>query len=64
MKAVNRILQYLKGTLGRGLYFAKKSNRTIEVYTNVDWPGSIFDRKSTTGYCSYVWGNSVTWRSA
>ena len=26
MKVVNRILQYLKGTLGRGLHFAKNSN--------------------------------------
>ena len=63
MKAVNRILQYLKGTPGRGLHFAKNPNRGIEVYTDADWAGSVTDRKSTTGYCSYVWGNLVTWRS-
>ncbi|KAK3023749.1 LOW QUALITY PROTEIN: hypothetical protein RJ639_044458 [Escallonia herrerae] len=28
-----------------------------------DWAGSITDRRSTSGYCTYVWGNLVTWRS-
>ncbi|XP_057452108.1 uncharacterized mitochondrial protein AtMg00810-like [Lotus japonicus] len=36
MKTVNRILQYLKGSPGRGLYFQKNSNRGIEVYTDSD----------------------------
>ncbi|KAA0045177.1 putative mitochondrial protein [Cucumis melo var. makuwa] len=26
-------------------------------------PGSIVDRKSTFIYCTFVWGNLVTWRS-
>lgn len=63
MKALNRILQYLKGTPGRGLYFQKSHNQGIEVYTDSDWAGSLSDRKSTTGYCTFVWGNLVTWRS-
>ena len=25
--------------------------------------GSISDRRSTIGYCTFVWGNLVTWRS-
>ncbi|WJZ83952.1 hypothetical protein VitviT2T_003590 [Vitis vinifera] len=25
--------------------------------------GSVTDRRSTSGYCSFVWGNLVTWRS-
>ena len=33
------------------------------MFTSADWAGSITDRKSTTGYCSYVWGNLVAWRS-
>ncbi|KAK3041977.1 hypothetical protein RJ639_002285 [Escallonia herrerae] len=28
-----------------------------------DWAGSITDRRFTSGYCTYVWGNLVTWRS-
>ncbi|WKA06926.1 hypothetical protein VitviT2T_024803 [Vitis vinifera] len=63
MKAVYRILQYLKKSPGRGLYFKKTSSREVEVFTDADWAGSLTDRRSTTGYCSYMWGNLVTWRS-
>ncbi|RVW48509.1 Retrovirus-related Pol polyprotein from transposon RE1 [Vitis vinifera] len=48
---------------GRGLYFKKTSSREVKVFTDADWAGSLTDRRSTTGYCSYVWGNLVTWRS-
>ena len=33
------------------------------MFSDADWAGSITDRRSTSGYCSYVWGNLVTWRS-
>ena len=33
------------------------------IFTNSNWAGSITDRRSPTGYCTYVWGNLVTWRS-
>lgn len=60
---MRRILQYLKGTPGRGLYFKKNSDKGIEVYTDSDWAGFASDRKLTTGYCTFGWGNLVTWRS-
>ncbi|XP_028758658.1 uncharacterized protein LOC114717616 [Neltuma alba] len=63
MAAVFRILMYLKSSPGKGLYFKKEANRGIEVFTDADWAGSIVDRRSTTGYCTFVWGNLVTWRS-
>ena len=63
MTAVYRILRYLKKTPGQGLFFAKGKSREVEVFTDADWAGSKRDRRSTTGYCSYVWENLVTWRS-
>ena len=30
---------------------------------DADWAGSNKDSRSTTGYCTKVWGNVVTWRS-
>ena len=63
MEAVIRILKYLKGTPGRGLFFSKNPNRGIEVFTDADWAGSPDDRRSTSGYCTFVFGNLVTWRS-
>jgi len=60
MAAVNRMLRYLKMTPSRGLLYKKSDNRNIEIYTDADWAGNIIDRRSTSGYCSYVWGNLVT----
>ncbi|KAL0554627.1 hypothetical protein IC582_008553 [Cucumis melo] len=60
MEDVNRTLRYLKNTLGKGLMFRKTNRKTIEAYTDSDWVGSIIDRKSTSSYRTFVWGNLVT----
>lgn len=63
MTTVQRILRYLKMTPGKGLFFKKNAARGVEVYSDADWAGSITDRRSTSGLCTYVWGNLTTWRS-
>ncbi|KAL4035820.1 hypothetical protein IC575_004527 [Cucumis melo] len=63
MEAFKRIMRYLKTTHGKWLTFRKIDRKTIEAYTDSDWAGSIIGRKSTSGYCTFVWGNLVTWRS-
>ncbi|RVW25298.1 Retrovirus-related Pol polyprotein from transposon RE1 [Vitis vinifera] len=63
LEAVYKILRYLKGSPGRGLFFKKSDSKKVEIYTDADWAGSTDDIRSTTGYCTYVWGNLVTWKS-
>jgi hypothetical protein len=63
MQAVHRILSYLKLNPGRGIFFKKSITRNIEIYTDADHARDRETRKSTSGYCTYVWGNLVTWRS-
>ncbi|XP_028789076.1 uncharacterized protein LOC114745101 [Neltuma alba] len=63
MDAAYRILKYLKGTPGRGLFFKKCESRTVEIYTDADWASAPEDSRSTSGYCTFVWGNLVTWQS-
>ena len=58
----NRILRYLK-TPGKGLMFRNTNKRCIEAYTDSNWTSSVVDRKSTSGYCTFLWGNLVNWRS-
>ena len=33
------------------------------MHTNVDWAGAVDDRRSTSGYFTFVGGNLVMWRS-
>lgn len=61
MATVCRILRYLKGTPGKGLFFKKPEARNM--FTDADWAGSVSYRRSTSGYFSFVWGNLVTWKS-
>jgi Reverse transcriptase (RNA-dependent DNA polymerase) len=62
-EVVYQILRYLKGCPGKSVLFSKKGHRRIEVYTDADWAGCLDDRKSTSGYCAFVGGNLVSWRS-
>nr|AAO20078.1 putative polyprotein [Oryza sativa Japonica Group] len=63
MEAVYRILRYLKGSPGKGLWFKKNGHLKIEGYCDADWASCLDDRRSTSGYCVYVGGNLVSWRS-
>ncbi|XP_073221472.1 uncharacterized protein [Cicer arietinum] len=40
----------------------KDTSRKIEIFTDAEWENSVTNRRSTSGYFSYVWGNLVTWR--
>ncbi|XP_071939248.1 secreted RxLR effector protein 161-like [Coffea arabica] len=62
-EAIHRILRYLKRTPGKGIFFKAQGHLQVEAYTDADWAGCITDRRSTSGYCTYVGGNLVTWRS-
>ena len=42
-------MRYLKGTNEYGFYYKKNKNFELKVYKNVDWVGSLDDRKSTSG---------------
>jgi hypothetical protein len=63
MDVVTRILRYLKGCPGKGLLYTHHGNLQVECYTDADWAGSLDDRRSTSGYCTFVGGNLVSWRS-
>ncbi|CAA7388938.1 unnamed protein product [Spirodela intermedia] len=62
-KEAYRILVYLKNIVGQGLLFSRGGDNTVEIYTDIDYAGSVSDRRSTSGSCSFVGGNLVSWRS-
>ncbi|BBH04450.1 BURP domain-containing protein [Prunus dulcis] len=54
---------YLKSGPGKRLIFSKNGDLEVAGYTDADRAGSITDRRSTSGYCTFVGGNLVTWQS-
>ncbi|KAA3466147.1 Copia protein [Gossypium australe] len=65
LKAVNRRLQYLKGSPTRGILFKRPTCTcvTLKAYTDADYVGSLVNKRSSSGYCTLLGGNLVTWRS-
>ena len=64
MNAVMCILRYLKNAPRKRILFAKNvDHQSIEVYTDANWAGAVDDRRSTSGYFTFVGGNLVTWKS-
>ena len=60
MEVVYRILRYLKGTPGKGLWFRKNWHLDLEGYCDADWASSKDDRGLPL---DIVYLNLVSWRS-
>ena len=60
--AIKIILKYIKGTMDYGLWYPKRDNFT-KAFTNVDWEGSIDDKKITSGAAFYLGYCLVPWIS-
>ena len=53
----------MKGAPGRGILYSNHGHNRVECFTDADWVGSKEDRRSTSGYCVFVGGNLVSWKS-
>jgi hypothetical protein len=62
LNAMDRILRYLKGTPINGIWMKNNNYNEICGYSDADWVES-FDRKLTTGFCTFVGGNLATWKN-
>ncbi|KAL0846891.1 hypothetical protein Bca101_020137 [Brassica carinata] len=62
-KMVDRILRYLSGTPRQGVWMGCNGSTEVVGYCDADWAGDRVDRRSTTGYCTFIGGNLVTWKS-
>ncbi|XP_041024268.1 uncharacterized mitochondrial protein AtMg00810-like [Juglans microcarpa x Juglans regia] len=61
--AVIHVLHYLKRAPGLGLLYRPNGYLRIEAFSDADWAGFPSDRRSTTGYCTFMGGNLVTRKS-
>jgi hypothetical protein len=61
--AAKHVMRYLKGTIDYGLSYDGYHDFTLSGYTDADWAGSVFDRKSTSR-CYFSLGSAmISWQS-
>ncbi|XP_038698406.1 uncharacterized mitochondrial protein AtMg00810-like [Tripterygium wilfordii] len=63
LSAGYRILRYIKGTVGEGLFYPSKTNMQVEAYCDADWAACIDTRRSVTGYCIKLGNSLIAWKS-
>jgi hypothetical protein len=63
LKALKRILRYLKHTPNIGLWYPKGANPTLIGFSYSDFVRSLVDRKSTSGACHFLGYSLVSWSS-
>ncbi|RVW35066.1 Retrovirus-related Pol polyprotein from transposon RE1 [Vitis vinifera] len=61
--AVIRNLRYVKSTPGQSVLYENRGHTQVVGYTDADWAGSPTDRRSTSGYCVFIGGNLISWKS-
>ncbi|CAM8940104.1 unnamed protein product [Rhodiola kirilowii] len=63
VKAVKRILRYLKGKDDLCLFYPRGGELRLAAYTDVDYAGCKTDKKSTSGMAQYLGPCLISWAS-
>ena len=62
LEAAKRVLRYLRGTLYHGISFSP-SPLTLTAFSDADWAGDPYDRRSTTGLLVFLGSSPISWSS-
>uniref|UniRef100_A0A3Q7EIX0 GAG-pre-integrase domain-containing protein n=1 Tax=Solanum lycopersicum TaxID=4081 RepID=A0A3Q7EIX0_SOLLC len=63
MEAALRVVRYIKGTVGLGLFMPSNKDNEMVAYCDSDWGACVETRRSVTGYMIKLGGALVSWKS-
>ncbi|XP_023767971.1 secreted RxLR effector protein 161-like [Lactuca sativa] len=63
LDSLHRVLRYLKGTVGQGVLLPKSGDYVLTTFSDFDWLGCPYTRRSMTGYLIVFGGASVSWKT-
>ncbi|GKC20161.1 uncharacterized mitochondrial protein-like protein [Tanacetum coccineum] len=63
LKALIKVLRYLKSCPGQGLIFQSNTTLNLRAFCDSDWASCNFSRRSVTGYCIFLGSCIISWQS-
>lgn len=61
-KAIHRILRYIKGTQGQGLFYSSQSSLQLSAFCDSDWASYSETRKSVAWFCIFLGSSLISCR--
>nr|XP_043639644.1 uncharacterized mitochondrial protein AtMg00810-like [Erigeron canadensis] len=62
-KLAMRVIRYLKGSPGKGIFFKKEGNLSLSAFVDSNWAKKVTTRKSITGYILFLGSCPISWKS-
>ncbi|GJZ46009.1 putative RNA-directed DNA polymerase [Tanacetum coccineum] len=63
LKLAFRVLRYLKGAPGKGVFYKKSDNFALSAFVDSDWAKCTATRRSVTGFAVFLGSSLVSWKS-